>query len=424
VLLGAVAFVAIVAGFLAIDHWITSEYPQARDLSGDESAPSGARAASAIPHLATWMLAVAAVVAAGVATFIVRRTSGRLEAIAAVGLIALGLLAQVAFSYHLAALLIIVGLVVAARTGQLTVGRFALLAAVCGALAAGQFYLLHSNGVESPRQIVGAMLGWPSIWPQIAIGGYSIVAGLFTVGSIVVGLWLLGRREPVPDHVLFAVLGVWIPIVIIGFFEWNVPLRYTAAQIFPLLLAAFAAMQWLVGGRDGSRARRWHGALATVACIAAVNPIAFARTVNSGYATNPDHQGAAAFIQSINPGPRDIIIAEDVLEQTYYLGHVDYWLQARNVAGPFVLNMNGVLKDFYTNTPLISTPEELRALIDKPDRGAIYIIGSGENQEDGRRFVRGEGLANMLESNLFKVVYRGRDNLTTVLKLSPPGAAE
>ncbi len=62
------------------------------------------------------------------------------------------------------------------------------------------------------------------------------------------GLWLLARREPVPDHVLFAVLGVWIPIVIIGFFEWNVPLRYTAAQIFPLLLAAFAAMQWLVGG--------------------------------------------------------------------------------------------------------------------------------------------------------------------------------
>jgi hypothetical protein len=126
----------------------------------------------------------------------------------------------------------------------------------------------------------------------------------------------------------------------------------------------------------------------------------------------------------VNPGPRDIVIAEDVLEQTYYLGHVDYWLQDQKVAGPFILNHDGVWKDFYTNTPLVGSPEDLQKLIDKPDRGAIYIIGSGENQEDGRRFVRGEGLYNMLQSPEFRIVFRGRDDLTQVLKLPAPGATD
>ncbi len=146
--------------------------------------------------------------------------------------------------------------------------------------------------------------------------------------------------------------------------------------------------------------------------VLAVNPVAFARIVHSGYKTNPDHQGAARFIQNVNPGPRDIVIAEDVLEQTYYLGHVDYWLQDQKVAAPYVLNHEGVWKDFYTNTPLVGSADDLQQLIDKPGRGAIYIIGSGENQEDGRRYVRGEGLSKMLESPEFKVVFRGRDDLT------------
>ena len=317
----------------------------------------------------------------------------------------------------------IVGVVVTARHGRLTPARVLPLAIICAGLFAAHVYVLHANGVTSLRQVFGAMLGWPSIWPQIIVSQYSIVGALLAAAGIVAGLWCLARRQPVPDHVLFAVLGVWIPLLIIGVFKWNVQLRYTSVQTLPLILCAFATAQWfLMGGR--ARLARWQAALAAVVCVLVVNPIAFARTVNSGYATNPDHQGAAAFIQSINPGPNDIVVAEDVLEQTYYLGHVDYWLQSRAVASSYILNVNGVWRDFYTNTPLIGSPEDLRQIISKPGRGAIYIIGSGENQEDGRRLVRGEGLAKMLESPLFKVIYRGRDNLTTVLKMPAPGAAE
>jgi hypothetical protein len=420
--LGVVAFAAIIAGFAGVDHWVVSFYPP--DRNGDEEGMgSGARAASAIPQVALWVFAVAAVGAAALSAFTVRLVRERVAAIAAAALMALGLLAQVAFSYHLAALFMIAGVIVAARCGQLTVKRMLPLAVVCAALLAGQFYVLHAKGV-TPHQIFGAMLGWPSIWPQLIVARYAVFGGLLAGLGLVGGLWCLARRKPVPDFVLLLVLGVWVPLLAIGLFRWNVALRYTAVQTIPLLIAAFATAQWFLKGRGAAPGSRFQPVMAAIACVLVVNPIAFARTVHSGYRTNPDHQGAAMFIQSVNPGPRDIVIAEDVLEQTYYLGHVDYWLQAQRVAAPYVLNVDGVWKDFYTNTPLIGSPEDLQRLIDRPDRGAIYIIGSGENQEDGRRYVRGEGLAQMLESPQFKVVYRGRDDLTEVLKLPAPGATE
>ncbi|HEV7715514.1 MAG TPA: hypothetical protein VGO53_07955, partial [Steroidobacteraceae bacterium] len=94
--------------------------------------------------------------------------------------------------------------------------------------------------------------------------------------------------------------------------------------------------------------------------------------------------------------------------------------EARDVAGMFVRPLNGEVQDFYTNTTLIGTPEQLEQLLARPDRGDIYVIGSGENQADGRRYMRGPGLASLLESSRFKVVYRGRDGLTTVLEAPAP----
>ena len=422
IVFGAAAFAAVIAGFMGIDHWVVSAYPSARDVGGDEEAGSPG-AASAIPQVALWMFAVAAVGAAALAAFTVRLVRERVAAIAAAALIAFGLVAQVAFSYHLAALLLIAGAIVAMRAGQLTAARVLPLAIVCAALMAGQVYLLHANGVTSPKQILGAMLGWPSVWPQIVVAHYSIFAGLLAGLGFVAGLWCLARRKPVPDFVLLVALGVWVPLLAIGLFRWNVALRYTAVHAIPLLIGGFAAAQWFLRSR-GPSALRWQGFAATVACVLAVSPLAFARTVHSGYKTNPDHKGAAKFIQSVNPGPRDIVIAEDVLQQTYYLGHVDYWLQDRKVAGPFILNQDGVWKDFYTDTPLVGSGEDLQRLIDKPDRGALYIIGSGENQEDGRRFVRGEELFHMLQSPDFRIVFRGRDDLTQVLKLPAPGETD
>jgi len=289
-----------------------------------------------------------------------------------------------------------------------------------------------SHAAGSLKQIAGVMLGWPSVWPFISIAGYSAVAMLAVTGSLACGLWLLARRKPVPDHLLLVVLGLWVPLLMIGCIRWNIPTRYAAAQIMPMLVSAFAAMQWAAGwiaqrvpAQVGALTaagvpRAWVPAAALLAVILVVNPVQVADAVDSGYASHPDHKGAAEFIARLHPGPHDILVAEDVLQQTYYLGHVDYWLLNRQVAAAYMHKVNGRWLDFYTNTPLIGTGSELEQLVEKPDRGAIYVIGSGENQGDGRGLMRGLGIAQTLRSPAFRSVYVGRDGLTRVWKVDAP----
>lgn len=429
VLLGGVAFAAIVAGFVSVDHWIGSHYPDAGDVQGDDGGAGGPQAGEAIPQLGLILLALAATAAAALSTFVVSRVAPRIPAIAAGVLIALGLLAQFVYWYHAGVLLIVAGIVVALRYGAIGTTRFIALASICIVIAAVQLYLLKAGGVDSVRQMLGAMTGRPSVWPLLTVADYSIGAALVLASGVIVAVWRLAKGHQIPDFLLFMVLAVWVPLLLIGVFKWSVPLRYTAVQALPLLLTAFATAQWLLSlsrprRDDAASASRFGAVAAGAVCILVVNPVAVARAVNSGYESHPDHQGAAAFIRSLPYSERDIVIAEDVLQQTYYLGHVDYWLQDRDVAGMFVRNVEGQLADFYTNTRLIGTAEELQQLIDRPDRGAIYVIGSGENQEDGRRRARGPGLAEMLESPRFRVAWRGRDGLTTVLMMPAPTAGK
>jgi hypothetical protein len=192
----------------------------------------------------------------------------------------------------------------------------------------------------------------------------------------------------------------------------------------PLLLCAFAAAQWLLSRKPLELGRERFVRAAPIAaagaCLLVVNPLAVAQTIDSGYATHPDHKGAAEFIESLHPGPHDVLVAEDVLEQTYYLGRVDYWLVNKTVAAQFMHDVNGERLDFYTNTPVIGTGQELQKLIERQDRGAIYVIGSGEDQADGRRFMRAFGIYETLQSPRFQVVYRGRDGLTEIWKVPAP----
>ncbi|MEJ1964044.1 MAG: glycosyltransferase family 39 protein [Gammaproteobacteria bacterium] len=309
VVFGAAAFAAIVAGFMAIDHWIVSAYPSSRDVAGDDGGSGGARAAEALPQIALWMFAVAAVGAGAIATFTVRRVRERIAAIAAAALIALGLLAQVGFSYHLAALLMIAGIVIAARNGELTVARVLPLVVVCSGLFVGHVYLLHANGVTSLRQVFGAMLGWPSIWPQIIVARYSIVAALLTLAGVVAGLWCLAHRKAVPDHVLLAVLGVWIPLLVIGVFMWNVQLRYTSVQTLPLVLCAFATAQWFFTGLQG-RLTRWQGCFCGRGLCARGQPDRLRTYRKLGVCDESGSSGRGRVHPVDHPGPNDIVIAE------------------------------------------------------------------------------------------------------------------
>ena len=473
---GAAAFAAIVVGFLAIDAWTSSQY----FVAEGPPLPSGPRAVH-VPYLAKEWLALAALPALGVAALIVgwhrtgasgagSRTAGTSRAggaargaggavsraVPAVALLALALLAELALSYHLAALLMIAGLVIAWREGRVSAPRIALLLGVSLLIAASQAAYMHAHSSGVPRQILGVMLGWPSVWPLFAIAEFSPVAAVLAAAGLAAGLWRMAHHQRVPDHVLLLALAVWLPILMIGFFRWTIPPRYAEAQIMPLLIGAFATAQWAAkwlverrkraagrgdGGADlagsadlgasvrtelavsGDAARALRPAVAVAVCALVVNPAQVAAAVHPGYDSHPDHKGAAKFIAALHPGPRDILVAEDVLQQNYYLGHVDYWLMNEQVAAQYMYDSHGKRLDFYTNTPLIGTGQQLQQLVDRADRGAIYVIGSGEDQEDGRRLMRGRGIAQTLQSPAFHVIYRGRDGFTRVWKVDPPQPA-
>lgn len=446
---GLIAFAVIVAGFYLIDRWVSASYPQ--DVAG-EAGPTGPKAALLLHGPWIWLVAAAApalvfawfVLRHGVQAGATQSGSPRFGApaatppvlprprlalpmILAIVLLAAGLIGEVSLHYHAAAILIIAALVIARREGQLSAPRVLTLVVVSAALALLQGAYLYTHAAGAPRQIVGLMLGWPSVWPFLSIAESSPIAALLAGASLVLALWQLAHRRRAPDFALLVLLGVWLPLIMIGFMRWNIPPRYAEAQSLPMLAGAFAMAQWLA-----PRVLAWwstraatpvaSGLAALVVCAMVVNPVRVRATVDSGYATHPDHKGAAEFVESAHPGPRDIIVAEDVLQQTYYLGHVDYWLVNKQVGNVYLHRVHGRWLDFYTNTPMIGTGAELKALLRQPGRGAVYVIGSGEDQEDGRRFMRAFGIAEELGSPAFKVVYRGRDGLTEVWKADPPSA--
>jgi hypothetical protein len=160
--------------------------------------------------------------------------------------------------------------------------------------------------------------------------------------------------------------------------------------------------------------------LAAIATILVVNPASLAHVVNAGYAIHPDHKGAAEYIRSIGTRPTDVIVAEDSLQQTYYLDHIDFWLRGMKDAAQFVYLKAGSLHDIYTDAPLIGNGAELMALVARRDRGAIYVIGTAEFKGDELRFIRSDGIYEALKLPIFKPVFLGRDGLTQVWKVSAP----
>jgi hypothetical protein len=115
----------------------------------------------------------------------------------------------------------------------------------------------------------------------------------------------------------------------------------------------------------------------------------------------------------------DIVLAEDVLQQTYYLGRVDYWLIGRKRSWMFVQQVNGRIQDFYTATAVIDTGDQFRALLDANPQRRIFVIGSGENTGDDRREMRGKEISALLKSDRMEPLWVGSDHYTTVWRAKP-----
>ncbi|HUD96840.1 MAG TPA: hypothetical protein VMO24_04805, partial [Woeseiaceae bacterium] len=202
----------------------------------------------------------------------------------------------------------------------------------------------------------------------------------------------------------------------------NVAERYTIGALPFFLLVIIAGATYLV--RDtgwGARLRENSLATAAVAVVfiaAIINPAAAWQASKNDYSNHPDHKGAAEFMRKLNPGPDDIIIAEDSINQMYYLGRVNYRLQNFVGAKYHAVLRNGILHDQYTGVPVIGTGAEFQAILDGNVAGDIYVIGDGQVSETLRRRNRGNGIAEVLDSGRLELVYEGRDGATKVWRLS------
>jgi len=439
---GVAAAVIATILFLAIDAWVNAQYPvPPPEFAADLGPPPWERARAPLVHATYFQLALnlAGLVAAFCAIQVGRVVPKRPASIGVTALLLATLVSQLMLFYHLAVLLFVAALVLAYRYGATNVMWRLMYFVLTSALLA----LIHVTTLAarpgSVIQLAGSMVGEPSVWPYVRIAEFSLVAAVLVAVLIVWGLCRLAVWRQVPDYWLFAMLGVWVPLFAIGLFTWNVPSRYTAASLLPMLIAAFAFAQeggnWLqrrfaatsvlqrgqLAGRLSSSGVQV--AAAVLASVLVIDPAAAARAIDGGYALYPDHKGAAQFMSSQHVVDEDVILAEDVLQQTYYLGAVDYWLISRKYARRFVeRRANGSIRDFYTGTGVISSGSELDELLRSAGTRRVFVIGSGENQGDGRLSMRGPQIDAALHSDRFVEVYRGRDGLTRVWRaVSSPG---
>jgi hypothetical protein len=82
--------------------------------------------------------------------------------------------------------------------------------------------------------------------------------------------------------------------------------------------------------------------------------------------------------------------------------------------------VDGKIRDFYTGAGVISDAKMLEELLQRERGHRVFVIGSGENQSDKRRGMRGD-MDAVLRSSQFEVIYEGRDRLTKVWRAT--GAA-
>ncbi len=394
---GLVAAVVVMVAFLGIDAWVNSQYPvPPPEYAADIALPSwrGSRPTS-YPREFQIAVLIAGALTAIFAVHLGRKVPQRLPAVCAALLLLIACALQVLLFYHLAVLFGLAGAVVAYRAaGPIVLRRLWIFILSSAAVGLIQVTFLASRP-GSVVKLVGVLVGQPSVWPYVRISQFSLCATVLAFCATVWGLWRVANRQRAPDYALLALLGSGsrcsCSVCSSGTCRHAMPRRRCCRCSCPLLHSC------------SMRSIGWHSEVSVIPrCAGCARPPRCSRWRWSwsrrrcwprSTAHYPDHKGAAQFIRSQNITPDDILIAEDVLQQTYYLGRVDYWLFSRKHARLYVQRVDGVIRDFYTSTRVI-------------DSGARAAAGPGhlrrpahlhhrQRREPARRASRDAGLRHL-----------------------------
>jgi hypothetical protein len=383
-----------------------------------------------------WFVPLVALTAIGLALAAGRRFRSSHGEVAALALIA-ALAAVQLFNLALIGVLL---LAFAKRTGlpalrsPEVIASIALIAVTFAAwlaavLAAG----IDINPLQptTPRAIVRELLdypyfyvfwGFPNEWP--------LAAAVASVGALVVFNWAAGPSNERSAAGRFALLALAGPIVSNAMFEGPFELfRYNAA--FNTLFFVFVAVAFVHWGELVAAwrpQRQWHSlsrpaaafgtaALVLLAVMYDLNPVRGLLAIEREYANDgtlyrtfgmtaySDFKTTADYVaQHASPG--DLIVTPDSREYYNYLGRVDLWLRSDRYAGQSYAQ-DGVLRDLYVGTRVVTTLEELKKALAKPN-STKWVLASSSVLERSQAAVAPE-IRDFLLNAESHVVYVGRD---------------
>jgi len=134
----------------------------------------------------------------------------------------------------------------------------------------------------------------------------------------------------------------------------------------------------------------------------------------------PDHKAPGEYVRH-RLKPEDIVIAEDPLEQRWYIGRIDYWFHdLPNVRRFLYRDRDDRLRDIYVSSILLDDETLFRALL-RESAKHVWFITSGERQEK-RDFYLSKWQSRWLDSleQSSRPAFEGRDGIARVYCLNCP----
>lgn len=204
----------------------------------------------------------------------------------------------------------------------------------------------------------------------------------------------LRKKQPEDRNLLLVTITGLFPLIVVGIFKSSAPARYLI-EAYPFILISSTSILWVFTSRAvQSKPFPFKTAAIPMALAIALSGLLgghgllsayLAGTVQHGDSLNevalifpfyPDHKSPGKYVRS-HRKPGDIVIAEDILEQRWYAGDIDYWLRNYQSHRKFLYKGSDLLlHDIYVNSVAI-TPDVLTSLKNNTSQ-RIWLITSGE----------------------------------------------
>jgi hypothetical protein len=293
--------------------------------------------------------------------------------------------------------------------------------------------ILESGWIGGFKTLVAFPFPYPFFFAEM----FPLVLLLFFATMM---YFALQPHQPDEFPLRACVLAVILPVAAIGAISKWGGIRYLF-EVYPFLLIAAAAALLSILDVLGRVTRLWSekSALA-LACGIVVSGVLTGYGIPQSlkiatlvpgervdqriyaYPFYPDHKSPGEFVRR-NLGPNDIVIAEDPLEQRWYVGRADYWFRRLEDARPFTYEIaSHNRRDIYVDSILLDDLKALNSIIQRA-RGRVWFITSGETYPKRDYYLSPEQ-ARWLRSleKTRQPVFVGRDKITKVFCLNCTGS--